>query len=197
LGRLQDSAVDGRERLLQEARRLFLDRGYAEVSVQEIAAAAEMTRAAPYYHFRDKEDLFVQVFIGEMRQIHEALTERLAAADAFRDKLVAVIAFVTESGRSSFGRLVTEFDRHVAPVRRKELKRAHPPPSNQIRAVFERAEAEGELKRLDAGSAYAVFIRIIIGQMELVRTEPEIQEFVGWDALEDPEILVDAFLHGV
>lgn len=188
---------DGRERLLSEARRLFLERGYLEVSIQEIAAAAEMTRAAPYYHFRDKEDLFVQVFVGELRQMTDALAERMHAAASFRDKLVAVVASVTESGRSSFGRMVMEFDRHVSPERRRQIKQSCPPPTAELRTVFQRADAAGELTRLDADSAYAVFIRLVIGQMELVRTEPEIQEFVGWDAEQPPEVLVDAFLRGV
>lgn len=192
-----DTAADGRQRLLTEARRLFLERGYAEVSVQEIAAAAEMTRAAPYYHFRDKEDLFVQVFIREMRQMTDELARHLAGAEGLRSKLLATLTFVTASGRSSFGRLVTEFDRHVSPERRREVKLACPQPGVTLRAAFAQAAEAGELTRLDAREAYAVFIRLVIGQMELVRTEPEIQEFVGWDAHATPALLVDAFLAGV
>lgn len=196
--RTADSAVDGRERLLTQARRLFLERGYAEVSIQEIAAAAEMTRAAPYYHFRDKEDLFVQVFAREMAQIVAELTARLATASGFRARLLAALALVTESGRSSFGRLVTEFDRHASPARRRQLKHDDAcSPDAELRAVFAAAEAGGELKRVDAATAYAIFLRLLIGQMELVRTEPEIQEMVGWNADATPEVLVDAFLAGV
>jgi AcrR family transcriptional regulator len=191
-----DTVVDGKERLLTEARRLFIERGYGEVSMQEIAAAAEMTRAAPYYHFRDKEDLFTQVFLREMEQTTALLVERVAAAGSFRDKLIAVMQLVTETGRSSFGRLVAEFDRHVSIERRAELKRAHTPPVNQLREIFHQAEANGDLRRATADTAYAVFVRLLIGQMELVRTEREIQEFVGWDAIGSPEVLVDAFLNG-
>lgn len=195
--RTADAAVDGRERLLTESRRLFLERGYAEVSIAEIAAAAEMTRAAPYYHFRDKEDLFVQVFVREMQQMTAELSQHLAAAGAFREKLVAAVTFVTASGRSSFGRLVTEFDRHVSPERRTRAKLSCPEPTQDLQAIFERAGAAGELTRLPPLAAYAVFLRLLIGQMELVRTEPEIQEFVGWNADATPELLVDAFLAGV
>ena len=85
------SGIDGKERLLIEARGLFLERGYAEVSMQEIASAADMTKGAPYYHFRDKEDLFVHVFRREMQLLTEALSERLASATNFRDRLLAVV----------------------------------------------------------------------------------------------------------
>ncbi len=47
-----------RDRLVDHARRLFAQRGYADVSVDEIAAAAELTKGAVYYQFKDKTDLF-------------------------------------------------------------------------------------------------------------------------------------------
>jgi AcrR family transcriptional regulator len=192
-----DSGNPGRERLLAEARRLFLERGYAEVSMQEIAAAADMTKGAPYYHFRDKEDLFVHVFLREMHLLTDALSECLASATTFRDRLLAVVTIAVESGRSSFGQLVTEFDRHVSPERRRQLKQEHAAPAGVVRAIFERAAQEGDLRRVDAATAYAVFIAILIGQGEIVRTEPELQEAVGWNAIAAPEAVVDLFLGGV
>lgn len=51
-------AETNRDRLIAQARRLFADRGFAEVSVDEIAAAADLTKGAVYYQFKDKTDLF-------------------------------------------------------------------------------------------------------------------------------------------
>lgn len=164
--------------------------------MQEIAAAADMTKGAPYYHFRDKEDLFVHVFLREMHLLTDALSERLASATTFRDRLLAVVTIAVESGRSSFGQLVTEFDRHVSPERRRQLKQEHAAPAGVVRAIFERAAQEGDLRRVNAATAYAVFIAILIGQGEIVRTEPELQEAVGWNAIAAPEAVVDLFLKG-
>ena len=50
--------VGGRARILQVARAAFVERGYAAVSMQELAGAAGLTKAAIYYHFRDKQELF-------------------------------------------------------------------------------------------------------------------------------------------
>lgn len=47
-----------RERLIAQARRLFAERGFVEVSVDEIAAGADLTKGAVYYQFKDKTDLF-------------------------------------------------------------------------------------------------------------------------------------------
>jgi AcrR family transcriptional regulator len=47
------------ERLLDSARRLFCERGFHGVSVNEIAEAAGTTGAAVYRHFPSKEDLLL------------------------------------------------------------------------------------------------------------------------------------------
>jgi AcrR family transcriptional regulator len=55
--------------LVHCARRLFTEQGYAAVSVNEIAAAAGVTKGAVYYQFADKKDLFraaCQMILAEM-----------------------------------------------------------------------------------------------------------------------------------
>lgn len=191
-----DTAVDGRERLLTEAHRLFLERGYAEVSIGEIAAAADMTRAAPYYHFRDKEDLFIHVFRREMERLTADLQARLGAAPTFRERLLTVVGLAGHD-KPSFGQLVNEFERHVSPERGAAIRKECEPPTRVLHEVFERAEAEGELTRVDARTAYATFLALIIGQAELRKMEPGVAEIVGWTTMATPEQLVDIFLSGV
>ncbi len=59
--RLRD-AERTRLAMIQAARQLFTERGYHEVGIRELAAAAGVTRGALYHHFGDKETLFVEVF---------------------------------------------------------------------------------------------------------------------------------------
>jgi AcrR family transcriptional regulator len=47
-----------RTKMVATAQRLFAERGYASVSVDEIAAAAGLTKGAIYYSFKDKRDMF-------------------------------------------------------------------------------------------------------------------------------------------
>lgn len=54
----KEEAKATRSCILDAAERLFQERGVAATSLQQIAAAAGVTRGAVYWHFHDKADLF-------------------------------------------------------------------------------------------------------------------------------------------
>lgn len=72
----KDRAEATQGALLNAARGLFVEKGYAETSTPEIVTRAAVTRGALYHHFTDKEALFRAVVEQEARQI---------AADIARD----------------------------------------------------------------------------------------------------------------
>jgi len=65
-----------RQALEAAARRLWGERGYAEVSTPEIAEAAGVTRGAMYHQFPDKTALFVAV----LEAVESEVIDRLLAA---------------------------------------------------------------------------------------------------------------------
>jgi len=68
-----------RETLLKAARRLFVEKSYAETSTPEIVETAGVTRGALYHHFADKQALFRAVVEREARRVAEEI-ERKAAS---------------------------------------------------------------------------------------------------------------------
>ncbi|MFT4189028.1 MAG: TetR/AcrR family transcriptional regulator [Aeromicrobium sp.] len=68
--------------LVQSARRLFADHGYAGTSLDEIVAASRVTKGAFYHHFRSKLALFDTVFT----ELQDVAIERIRnAQDAEKD----------------------------------------------------------------------------------------------------------------
>jgi AcrR family transcriptional regulator len=63
-----------REALIAAARRLFTDRGYANVGTEEVVRAAGVTRGALYHHFGGKANLLDAVY----GRIEAESTERVA-----------------------------------------------------------------------------------------------------------------------
>ena len=64
--------------ILDEAARLFREKGYAATSMRDIATAVDMLPGSLYYHFAAKEDLLVAVYEQGVRLI----TEKARAAIA-------------------------------------------------------------------------------------------------------------------
>ncbi|NPV55792.1 MAG: TetR/AcrR family transcriptional regulator [Anaerolineae bacterium] len=62
-----DDTLDVRDRILHAAVRLFAARGYHGVSMREIADACGISKAALYYHFQDKQALFLDILNGNLR----------------------------------------------------------------------------------------------------------------------------------
>jgi AcrR family transcriptional regulator len=71
--RRAEQAEGTRAALIEAARPLFSERGYAGVGTEEIVAAARVTRGALYYHFEDKRDLFRAVYAEVDRELVEGV----------------------------------------------------------------------------------------------------------------------------
>lgn len=65
----QGVELQTRDRVLFQARHLFMQRGYADVSVGEVAAAVGVTKPTLYYHFGDKEGLYTEVLCEVLREV--------------------------------------------------------------------------------------------------------------------------------
>lgn len=69
-----------REQLLTVGRRLFAEKGYEAVSVEEIAAVADVSKPVVYEHFGGKEGLYAVVVDREMNSLLERITSALSGS---------------------------------------------------------------------------------------------------------------------
>jgi TetR/AcrR family transcriptional regulator, acrAB operon repressor len=83
--RTKAEALATRNRILDAAERVFSRRGASRPSLEDIAAAAGVTRGAIYWHFRNKADLFAAM-LARVTLPMEEMVER-AGDDAQADPL--------------------------------------------------------------------------------------------------------------
>jgi AcrR family transcriptional regulator len=69
-----------RRQLLDVARRLFAEQGFAGTGTEEVVRQAGVTRGALYYHFRDKRDLFRAV-VEDLQQETLVRVQQAAAQE--------------------------------------------------------------------------------------------------------------------
>lgn len=74
--RTKAEAAATREALLDAAEEVFLEKGVARTSLEQIARHAGMTRGAVYWHFKNKADLF-RALLERVRMPFEELVEEI------------------------------------------------------------------------------------------------------------------------
>lgn len=83
-------------RLLAAAARVLDEKGYEGTSLREVCAAAGILPGSLYYHFKSKEDLFIQLHGAGFRQLNEAVDRALAReTDPWRRLEAACAAHLT------------------------------------------------------------------------------------------------------
>lgn len=75
--RVRMSGSQRREQLIGVGRRLFAEKGYESVSVEEIAAQARVSKPVVYEHFGGKEGLYAVIVDREMNSLLERIVSSL------------------------------------------------------------------------------------------------------------------------
>ncbi|MEU8344007.1 helix-turn-helix domain-containing protein [Spirillospora sp. NPDC048832] len=75
--------------VLQAARELFTERGFAAATIDDVAEAARVSKGSVYYHFTDKAHLFEAVFTDGQARLVEAVAAAAARHDDPWERLMA------------------------------------------------------------------------------------------------------------
>ncbi len=75
--RTKEEAEITRQEIVKAGLRAFANKGYAAARLEDVAEEAGVTRGAIYWHFENKEDLYIQLMEQTLerykRQVHRAL----------------------------------------------------------------------------------------------------------------------------
>ena len=71
-----------RSAILKAARKLFFDRGFKSVTVDNIAAKAEVSKGSVYLYFKSKEEIYTQILINDNIAAFEDLKNKFSAKEA-------------------------------------------------------------------------------------------------------------------
>ena len=106
--RRAEHAVETRDALVATARKIFAAKGYALSSLEEIVAAARLTKGALYHHFASKAALMEAVY-RQMEQELQASVQLAAASasgDAGQRAVAALDAFLEASAAPEYVQIV-------------------------------------------------------------------------------------------
>jgi TetR/AcrR family transcriptional regulator, cholesterol catabolism regulator len=166
------ASASARTRLLDAAERLFAARGYASVTLRDIAADLGLTHAALYYHVPGgKVELFVEVTERNIRRHGEGLASRMdEGGPSLRGKLEGAADWLLSQPPMDLIRLAESDLKALSPERARPLMDLV---LNQMLrrlsgAIAAAAEA-GEIGACDAGLVGGA----LLGMIESLHAVPD------------------------
>jgi len=107
--RRQEYSSATRKSLLENATRLFTERGYAGTSLDEIVRAARVTKGALYHHYGGKLDLFEDVFEREQKNASKSISKAVRKEkDPWVRAQTALQAFLDVCQEPTYRRIVMQ-----------------------------------------------------------------------------------------
>jgi TetR/AcrR family transcriptional regulator len=141
--RRKTSGEQTRARILAAAESQFAERGYDAARLEDIAAEVGVRRAAIFYHFRDKRELYDAVLETAFDAFAPALPERGPAKVRMAAAIDAWIEYV--AGRPSVARLILREAANARPGERSAMARIGRELVGWFRQLVQEGTRTGEL----------------------------------------------------
>lgn len=136
---------EARDRVLNSAYTLFVQSGYTDVSMQQIADEAAITKATLYHHFRDKQHLYMETMRLAIDRSRRYFQENLTDSCDLRAILYAVVVYHFGTHKTDMQRLANDFRRYVDIETQKQFWLQFGQPWEFLKPALEKAIERGEV----------------------------------------------------
>lgn len=194
----EGDADDTRRAIRHHAVRLFNERGYASVSMDDIAESAALTRATLYYHYRGKADIFVESVTDMLGYVHAEVIRILNRREwSVRQRLDRFVSgrreghlpeFEADGGEDISEAMVYDAMAHLSPRQKAKVVQSMEALHEATRALLAEGVANGELRPLPVPVLDYLFWQIFQPESYPADTGISRAEWEGH--------LMDVLLHG-
>ena len=164
-GRPKD--LDKRDAILEAAKTLFLEQGYAGTSMDRIAAAAGVSKLTLYSHYSHKEDLFQQCVVAKCQEhVPDAIYDPANRAP-LRQRLLTIgtafVELVMSDEAIKFYRMMAAEARQTGRLGKLFYAAGPQRTLDQFEQLLAAAERSGELELRDRCRAANHFFSLLQG----------------------------------
>jgi len=145
-----------REQILSVGKKLFIQHGYHGLAMRQISEAVGVSKAALYYHFKDKEELFVAILesnLGQMEsQIELIHLKPISCSDKIAQFMEYVLNEPTEQ-RAIIRLASQEISQLSMEIRKSFAESYHEKFTGKIQKIFLDGIDAGEFRSIDPAVA--------------------------------------------
>lgn len=114
-----DKALRKRDLILDKAKELFIQRGYAATSMDELVRYIGVSKGSIYYHFKSKEELFIQLLARQNREWMNTWLEKRDRYTSFEQKVYGIADHMVDDFQNPLVKVGEEF--YISNPDNKEL----------------------------------------------------------------------------
>jgi TetR/AcrR family transcriptional regulator, cholesterol catabolism regulator len=167
---------DARQRVLDVAELLFMQQGYAAITLRDIAETLGMRQASLYYHFPDgKEQLYVAVVQRVFARHRAGMEEAIAQGDGTLASQLAALArwFTSQPPLNLLGMTHADFSALSAANREALSYAGYDALFAPLRQMFAVAQARNEIRPVQPDLLAGCFLALI-DSAGVIRRQPTI-----------------------
>jgi AcrR family transcriptional regulator len=138
-----------REQILSTAKSLFIQQGYHGLSMRQIAEALNVSKPALYYHFKDKEELFLAILTIYLDDTETALDRIAAEPVTCREKIRHFVEYILiqPTEQRAIIRLASQEMGQLSAPARKTFERVYREKFiGKVEAILKAGMEQGEFK---------------------------------------------------
>lgn len=145
-----------REQILDTAKSLFMQQGYHGLAMRQISEAVGVSKAALYYHFKDKEELFLAILSSNLNDIEKAIDIIQSKQVSCSEQIALFVEYVLKqpTEHRAIIRLASqEMSQLSATSRKKFDKTYHDQFTGKLQAIFQAGVKNGEFRAINPSVA--------------------------------------------
>ena len=163
-----------RNRILDAARGLFVDFGYAAVTHADIALEAGIGRTTFYDYFSSKKDVLVELVESRLpltsAEMLKSIPKELDAASRFSELACRMVEFVATD---PLGLLLHTDVPRLEPALQRRIAAAHEELSAGFASLYAKAVSDGDFREMDPSLALRLVFESIMAAGRWLKHRPD------------------------
>lgn len=163
-----------RRQILDSARQNFLEFGYPDTSLGDIALDAGIGRTTMYEYFPDKEAVLIELVNEELPQLVEEIVAGIPAGLTAKEKLGELVLRHLEfiADESKLGTMIMRDSNNLSQQAQHEIRLAHSRLEDAAIRSYTEGAAAGEFRRIEPALAGELVNAVtMFGARKLLRSE--------------------------
>jgi AcrR family transcriptional regulator len=140
-----------REQILAMAQSLFIQHGYHGLAMREISEAVGVSKAALYYHFKDKEELFLEILRVYLDEVESAIDSILSRPVTCGEQISLFVEYILEqpAEQRAITRLASQEISQVSVESRKAFNQLYREKFiDKLKLILQTGMERGEFRRV-------------------------------------------------